>query len=94
MPIRLNTMLVGQTGATNAVDAASRLRRIVEDLDGIVGIELMHAAQAIDLRLRDDFSRSLTLGRGSGTLFKNFRGEVLTWECKPTGGQKNFAFSP
>jgi hypothetical protein len=54
----------------------------------------MHAAQAIDLRLRDDFSRSLTLGRGSGTLFKNFRGEVLTWECKPTGGQKNFAFSP
>ena len=40
--------------ATNAVDAASRLRRIVENLYGIVGIELMHAAQAIDLRLRDD----------------------------------------
>jgi hypothetical protein len=74
--------------ATNAVDAASRLRRIVEDLDGIVGIELMHAAQAIDLRLRDDLSRSLTLGHGSGTLFKNFRGEVSTWECKPTGGEK------
>ena len=40
--------------ATNAVDAASRLRRIVENLYRIVGIELMHAAQAIDLRLRDD----------------------------------------
>jgi hypothetical protein len=51
----------------------------------------MHAAQAIDLHLRDDLSRSLTLGRGSGTLFKNFRGEVSTWECKPTGAQKNFA---
>ena len=32
--------------ATNSVDAASRLRRIVEDLYGIVAIELMHAAQA------------------------------------------------
>jgi histidine ammonia-lyase len=34
----------------------------------------MHAAQAIDLRLRED--RSLTLGFGSRALFNNFRGEV------------------
>ncbi len=60
--------------ATNSVDAAGRLRRIVDDLYGIVAIELMHAAQAIDLRLRAD--RSLTLGRGSGALFHSFRGQV------------------
>jgi histidine ammonia-lyase len=60
--------------ATNSVDAASRLGRIVEDLYGIVAIELMHAAQGIDLRLRKD--PSLTLGFGSGALFHNFRGEV------------------
>jgi histidine ammonia-lyase len=62
--------------ATNSGDATSRLGRIVEDLYGIVAIELMHAAQAIDLRARDDASHSLMLGRGSGTLFKDFRGVV------------------
>jgi histidine ammonia-lyase len=62
--------------ATNSVDAANRLGRIVDDLYGIVAIELMHAAQAVELRLRDDPSHSLTLGRGSGTLFREFRGEV------------------
>jgi histidine ammonia-lyase len=79
--------------ATNAVDAASRLRRIVVDLDGIVGIELMRAAQAIDLRLRDDFSRSLTLGRGSSTLFKKFRVRFRLGNASQRGPKK-FAFSP
>ena len=57
--------------ATNAVDAASRLRRIVENLYGIVGIELMHAAQAIDLRLQEN--PSLKLGVGTRGTFESFR---------------------
>ena len=76
-PVSTNTVpLAGdiEDTATNSVDAASRFRRIVTNLYGIVAIELMHAAQAIDLRLRED--RSLTLGFGSGALFNDFRGEV------------------
>jgi histidine ammonia-lyase len=57
--------------ATNSVDAAARLRRIVEDLYYVVGIELMHAAQAIDLRRRGD--PALQLGRGTGALYAAFR---------------------
>jgi histidine ammonia-lyase len=57
--------------ATNSVDAASRLQRIVENLYGIFAIELMHAAQAIDLRRRDD--PSLKLGAGTDKLFNDFR---------------------
>jgi histidine ammonia-lyase len=60
--------------ATNSVEAASRLQRIVENLYGIVAIELMHAAQAIDLRRLED--SSLTLGAGSLALFNEFRSEV------------------
>jgi len=57
--------------ATNSVEAASRLRRIVDNLFGIVAIELMHAAQAIDLRLRDN--PSLKLGAGTRGTFESFR---------------------
>jgi histidine ammonia-lyase len=60
--------------ATSSVLAASRLQRIVDNLYGIVAIELMHAAQAIDLRLRAD--PSLPLGAGTRNLFKDFRGVV------------------
>jgi histidine ammonia-lyase len=57
--------------ATNSVEAASRLRRIVDDLFGIVAIELMHAAQAIDLRLQEN--PSLKLGVGTRGTFESFR---------------------
>jgi len=60
--------------ATNSVEASSRLRRIVEDLYYVTGIELMHAAQAIDLRRRSD--PGLALGRGTGALFAAFRREI------------------
>ena len=60
--------------ATNSVDAANRLRRIVDNLFGIVGIELMHAAQAINLRRQDD--PSLKLGAGSERFFTDFRKHV------------------
>ena len=54
-PVSTNTVpLAGdiEDTATNSVHAANRLRRIVANLYGIVAIELMHAAQAIDLRRR------------------------------------------
>jgi histidine ammonia-lyase len=60
--------------ATNTVEAASRLRRIAEDLYFVTGIELMHAAQAIDLRRRAD--PGLALGSGTGALFAAFRRAV------------------
>jgi len=57
--------------ATNSVEAASRLRRIVDNLFGVVAIELMHAAQAISLRLRDP--RSQKLGAGTRGTYDSFR---------------------
>jgi histidine ammonia-lyase len=57
--------------ATNSVEAASRLRRIVDNLFGLVAIELMHAAQAISLRLRDP--RSQKLGAGTRRTYDSFR---------------------
>jgi histidine ammonia-lyase len=60
--------------ATNSVEAANRLRRIVDNLFGIVAIELMHAAQAINLRRTED--HSLKLGADTGRLFDEFRKHV------------------
>jgi histidine ammonia-lyase len=60
--------------ATNSVLAANRLRRIVDNLYGVLGIELMHAAQAVDLRRQVD--PSLKLGVGSERLFTDFRKHV------------------
>jgi histidine ammonia-lyase len=60
--------------ATNSVDAATRLQRIVDNAFGIVAIELMHAAQAIDLRHRDH--PSLQLGVGSAYYYKGLREKV------------------
>jgi histidine ammonia-lyase len=59
---------------TNSVDATSRLRRIIDDLYSEIGIELMHAAQAVDLRRIA--TPGLPLGRGTGELLKAFRGVV------------------
>jgi histidine ammonia-lyase len=74
VPVSTNTVpLAGdiEDTATNSVEAASRLRRIVDDLFGIVAIELMHAAQAIDLRLQEN--PSLKLGVGTRGTFESFR---------------------
>lgn len=60
--------------ATNSVDAANRLRRIIDNLYVVLGIELMHAAQAIDLRRQVD--PSLKLGADSERLFTDFRKHV------------------
>ncbi len=60
--------------ATNSVAVATHTQQIVENLYYIMGIELMHAAQAVDLRRRQH--PDLPLGRDSGALFAAFRQEV------------------
>jgi len=59
--------------ATEAAQAAGRVIKMVDNLYYILGIELMHAAQAIDLRQRDG---ALKLGSGTKALFGAFRRAV------------------
>jgi histidine ammonia-lyase len=76
-PVSTNTVpLAGdiEDTATNSVLAANRLQLIVDNLYAIVAIELMHAAQGVDLRLRAN--PSLPLGGGTRPLFENFRNSV------------------
>lgn len=54
-PVSLDFMPVAlgiEDVATNAPRVARRLRRMADNLIGILGFELMHAAQAVELRLR------------------------------------------
>lgn len=48
MPVAINV----EDMATNAAHAARRLRQMAANLAGLLGFEAMHAAQAVDLRLR------------------------------------------
>lgn len=59
--------------ATNSMRVADRLYRIVDNLYYVYGLELYHAAQAIDLRQREG---SIDLGRGTGAMFKAYRKDV------------------
>lgn len=56
---------------TNSASAAQRVLQLIDNLYFVLGLELMHAAQAVDLRRRD--SPDLALGDGSGTLLQSFR---------------------
>ncbi|HYG43837.1 MAG TPA: aromatic amino acid ammonia-lyase [Bordetella sp.] len=60
--------------ATNAPLAAQRVQQQVQRLRTLLGIELMHAAQAVDLRTRADPQRPI--GKGTGTLLAAFRVQV------------------
>jgi histidine ammonia-lyase len=60
--------------ATSSLDAANRLQRIVDNVFPIFGIELLHAAQAIDLRRRE--YPSLKIGAGSGFYYQGLRSRV------------------
>ena len=51
-----------------------RTARIVDDLFYVIGIELMHAAQAVDLRRRA--TPALALGRETGRLLGAYRRDV------------------
>jgi histidine ammonia-lyase len=57
--------------ASNSAAAAQRVHRIIDNLYYVIGLELMHAAQAVDLRRRAD--PDLALGRGTGALLRSFR---------------------
>ena len=56
---------------TNAPVTAQRLYKQVAYLRTLLGIELIHAAQAVDLRMRAEPQR--TLGAGTQPLLKDFR---------------------
>lgn len=57
--------------ATNAPFVVEKLRRIIDNHFHILGIELMHAAQAIDLRKQKN--PMLTLGKQTKPLFQQYR---------------------
>jgi histidine ammonia-lyase len=60
--------------ATNAPLVVKRVAGIENDLRFILGMELMHGAQAVDLRKRK--SPELALGRGSRMVYAAYRNEV------------------
>lgn len=60
--------------ATHAPLAAQRLREAADAYAAILGMELIHAAQAIDLRLQAD--PALALGKETRALYEAFRREV------------------
>ncbi|MCJ9707881.1 aromatic amino acid lyase [Bordetella hinzii] len=60
--------------ATNAPLAAQRVALQASRLRTLLGIELIHAAQAVDLRTRADAGRAV--GKGSGALLAAFRQHV------------------
>jgi histidine ammonia-lyase len=60
--------------ATNAPLVVKRVADIENDLRFILGMELMHGAQAIDLRKRK--ATELPLGRGSGMIYAAYRSQV------------------
>ncbi|MBC6525522.1 aromatic amino acid lyase [Escherichia marmotae] len=61
---------IEDTGANND-HAARRLKQVVDNLNIIYGIELMHSAQAIDLRLQAD--PQLALGKSTKAMFTAYR---------------------
>ncbi|ARG97439.1 HAL/PAL/TAL family ammonia-lyase [Legionella micdadei] len=60
--------------ATNSLLAIEKTKQIINNLYGVMGIELMHASQAVDLRKITD--PQLKLGVGTSKLFLDFRKQV------------------
>ncbi len=56
---------------TNSAFTAQRVLRLIDNLYYLLGLELMHAAQAVDLRRRAN--PELALGGGTGALLQDFR---------------------
>ncbi|MGG5370234.1 HAL/PAL/TAL family ammonia-lyase [Enterococcus sp. AZ196] len=75
-PISLNVQPVAggvEDTGTNCLQAAQRLLEINESLNYIYGVEMMHASQAVDLRLKEE---SLTLGIATKSFFAAYREHV------------------
>jgi histidine ammonia-lyase len=60
--------------SSNAPVVAQRTVQLVDNLHYMLGIELMHAAQAIDLRRQQD--PALSMGRGTSATLAAFRAQV------------------
>lgn len=58
---------------TNSMRVADRLSKMVDNLYYVYGLELFHAAQAIDLRMREG---KIALGKGTGAMFTAYRKQV------------------
>lgn len=60
--------------ASNLPHVVQRIRKIADNLKYILGMEMMHAAQALTLRRQKE--PSLSFGRGTEAAFKEFRKSV------------------
>ncbi|EOH71980.1 MULTISPECIES: HAL/PAL/TAL family ammonia-lyase [Enterococcus] len=77
-PISLNVQPVAggvEDTGTNTLQAAQRLLEINESLNYIYGVELMHASQAIDLRMEE---AALPLGKATKLFYQAYR-EVVSF---------------
>jgi len=77
-PISLNVQPVAggvEDTGTNALQAAQRLLEINESINYIYGVELMHASQAIDLRMK---ASALPLGKATKPFFEAYR-EIVSF---------------
>ncbi len=61
--------------ATNASLAVEKARKLLDNLYYMAGIELMHGAQAMDLRNREKAS-GIKLGSGTSKLYMDFRKKI------------------
>jgi histidine ammonia-lyase len=76
-PVSLDAIPVAgdiEDTATNAASAATNVGKIVDNLYAILGVELMHAAQAVNLR--QQANPALALGRATRPLLAAYRGVV------------------
>lgn len=81
LPVSFNSYAVAgniEDVATNAPRVVRRIRQSVDNLYYILGIELMHAAQAIDLRLQKN--ANLKLSPATRKLWSAFRKKVTFME--------------
>lgn len=77
-PISLNVQPVAggvEDTGTNAMQAAQRLLEINESLNYLYGVELMHASQAVDLRMAE---AALLLGKDTKLFYEAYR-EVVSF---------------
>lgn len=73
-PVSLDAIPVAgdiEDTATNAAAAATNVAKMVDNLYGILGVELMHAAQAVNLRQREQ--PELALGRHTRPFLAAYR---------------------
>ncbi|WP_288503150.1 aromatic amino acid lyase, partial [uncultured Cloacibacillus sp.] len=63
--------------ANNTPLVVQKLRKAIDNMKYIYGMEMMHACQAVELRKR---GQELELGRGTKIAFSEFRKELKLYE--------------